>query len=102
MVEQQSVELVRMSGYARRFVSKVIAALLCSGSLAWMVYRLMLLDAAQGKAAYIADQAAYFEEALSPPDVGVALVYVIMIGLFLMLYEVISLGIYLLIRQLGR
>ncbi len=98
MVEQQSAEIIAISGYARRFVSKTIAALICSGGLAWVIYQSMLQDAAGGKAAYIADQATYFEQSLSPPNAGVTIIFIMIIGVLLFLYEVLSLAIYLLIR----
>ncbi len=102
MIEQQSAQLMAVSAYGRRFVSKVIAGFMCSGGLSWLVYQLMLRDAAGGQAAYVADQAAYFQESLSPPSVAVVVLYVVMICFFLFLYEVISLAIYLLIRERRR
>ncbi len=102
MVEQQSAEMIAISAYGRRFVSEAIAALICSGGLACVIYQSMLRDAAAGKAAYVAGQAAYFEEALSPPNAASRIIYVMMVGLFLFAYEVISLGIYMLIRARQR
>jgi len=103
MMEQQTVAMVGISAYARRFVSKAIAALLCSRTLAWMIYQLMVKDAAQGKEAYVASQVAYFEQSLSPPSAAILVFYGVLVCIFLFMflfmYEVISLGIYLLIRE---
>jgi hypothetical protein len=101
MNKQHSIEMAVVATYARRLASKAIAALICSVGLAWAIFGLMMQDAAQGREGYVANQAAYFEKSLSPPGVGVAISYVLMTGIFLLLYELISLGIYLLIRQRG-
>ncbi len=98
MADQQSAEIMTIAGYARRFMSKAVAAMICAGGLAWVMYQLMLEDAARGKEAYIADQVSYFEQTLSPPTLAVPIIYVVLVCFFLFLYEVLSLGIYLLIR----
>ena len=94
MMQSQSKPAPTTAAPGTRLFSRVISGVFFSISIAFLLHESEIRDGAMGKAAYVASQAARYDQYLAQPKIGVMIISFVMLGLVFIAYELLSYGIF--------